>query len=105
MLKHFTEVEIIEDEKTVVKTVEVSQPSSSFVSITQGPAEIADEESLKKDKRGITHPNLHRRIETDKVVGEEVSPREYKLAIHGVDSYRLTRTFVHDEESTTSELP
>lgn len=74
--------------------------------MTQGPAVLADEEALKKDEQGLTHPNLHRRIKTDTTTGEqEYLPREYTLSVHGVDSYRSTKTFLHNEESTTTETP
>lgn len=80
--------------------------SKEFIKLTQGPAVLADEEALKKDEAGLTHPNLHRRIKEDKTIGEnEISPREYEIAVRGVDSYRSTKTFVHDEESTTTEIP
>lgn len=80
--------------------------SSEFIKMAQGPAVLADEEALQKDAKGLTHPNLHRRIKIDKTVGEEeYLPREYKLSVQGVDSYRSTKTFVHDEESTTTETP
>lgn len=80
--------------------------SKEFIKMTQGPAVIADEEALQKDKQGFTHPNLHRRVKSDRTIGEdEYLPREYQLSVQGVDSYRSTRTFVHDEESTTSETP
>lgn len=74
--------------------------------MTQGPAVFADDEALQKDEQGLTHPNLHRRIKTNKTVGEdEYLPREYELSVRGVDSYRSTKTFIHDEESTTTETP
>lgn len=80
--------------------------SQEFIKLTQGPAVLADEGALQKDRQGFTHPNLHRRIKVDRTIGEsEYLPREYELSVQGVDSYRLTKTFVHDEESTHSEAP
>ena len=38
-------------------------------------------------------------------LNKELAPREYTLQIHGVDSYRTTEIFVHDEESITTEIP
>lgn len=35
----------------------------------------------------------------------EYEPREYSLEIHGTNSYRTTTITVHDEDSTTSEIP
>ena len=64
--------------------------------IGQGPAKEATSEDLNRDELGFTHPNLHRRIQKDK---------KYKLGIYGYDSYRTTEIVVHDEESTTSEVP
>ena len=80
--------------------------SDRFIQMTQGPAVLADAEALQKDENGFTHPNLHRRIKVDRPLGEdEHLPREYALAVYGVDSYRTTESFVHDEESTTEETP
>lgn len=66
----------------------------------QGPAVPIDPGSIEetRDEAGFTHPNLHRRIDTDE-------PEKYELGIYGLDSYRLTDTSLHDEESTTSEIP
>lgn len=77
-----------------------------FIPITQGRAVPASEEDLKKDELGITRPDLHRRIksETSKE-GDEYLPREYSISVQGVDSYRYTQSFLHDEDSTTSEIP
>ena len=80
--------------------------SKEFIRMTQGPAVLADGEALQKDEQGFTHPNLHRRIKVNTTVGEdEYLPREYELSVHGVDSYRSTKTFIHDEESTQVETP
>ena len=70
----------------------------------QGPAVPIKSKSIekKRDKTGYTHPNLHRRI-----AKESADPKgaDYELGIYGVDSYRTTRWNMHDEESTTSEIP
>lgn len=80
--------------------------SKEFVPITQGPAKLADDTALQKDNVGFTYPNLHRRICKQRTVGQdECAPREYRLSIQGVDSYRTTESFVHDEESTSREEP
>lgn len=80
--------------------------SKKFIKVTQGPAVLADSVALKKDKDGFTNPNLHRRIKVKKTTGkDEYLPREYELSVRGVDSYRSTKMFIHDEESTTTETP
>ena len=73
---------------------------------------VVDQLAYEKDQDvGFTHPNLHRRIvrqdppETENPLNKELAPREYTLQIHGVDSYRTTEIFVHDEESITTEIP
>lgn len=72
------------------------------MSMAQGDmVEITDPESVEavRDNVGFTHPNLHRRT-TD-----GVTDRTYRVSVHGVNSYRYTEYAVHDEESTTSEIP
>lgn len=98
MLKHFTEVD--------GKVIELPESSAKFVNITQGPAILADDKAIEKDKVGFTNPNLHRRVKEDRTVGDkEYLPREYNLSIQGVDSYRTTESFIHDEESELREEP
>lgn len=81
--------------------------TAKYPKLGQGPATIADDESLAKDDLGFTHPNLHRRVDASEPNPEsgEVSPREYSFGIYGVDSYRTTKVNTHDEESTTCEIP
>ena len=65
-------------------------------------------EEQAKDDLGFTHPNLHRRIDAqDPPEGsKEVQPRKYTLGVYdGINSYRTTQIFYHDEESTTCEIP
>lgn len=77
-----------------------------FPVLTQGPATLATEEDIKKDKGIYTHPDLHRRIKTDtSQLEDEVSPRKYEISVNGVDSYRTTTSYTHDEESVTREEP
>lgn len=77
-----------------------------FPGLTQGPATLATEEDIKKDEGIYTHPDLHRRIKTDTSQPEgEVSPRKYEISVNGVDSYRTTTSYTHDEESVTREEP
>lgn len=91
-----------------------------IVPTAQGPAtkiESGSDEEKKDQQTGYTNPNLHRRI----VEGEDVSSDDksfelsgysgsslslsYKLGVHGTNSYRTTEYVVHDEDSTTSEIP
>lgn len=77
-----------------------------FPVLTQGPATLATEEDIKKDEGIYTHPDLHRRIKTDtSQLEDEVSPRKYEISVNGVDSYRTTTSYTHDEESVTREEP
>jgi hypothetical protein len=73
---------------------------------------IVDPAAYNKDINvGFTNPNLHRRIdpkeppEAENPLDQELAPREYSLEIHGTNSYRTTTITVHDEDSTTSEIP
>lgn len=77
-----------------------------FPVLTQGPATLATEEDIKKDEGIYTHPDLHRRIKTDtSQLEDEVSPRKYEISVNGVDSYRTTTSYTHDEKSVTREEP
>lgn len=79
-------------------------------------------EDAARDKLGFTNPNLHRRLDnkdhsdsasTMKVTpksqsipkGAELDLRNYTLQIHKVNSYRTVEYILHDEDSTTSEIP
>lgn len=64
-------------------------------------------EEEAKDQLGFTNPNLHRRIDPQTPADpKEVRPREYTIGVYdGINSYRTTQIFYHDEESTTSEIP
>lgn len=74
------------------------EESDSLVRDTS--ARLADEDDLKRDELGYTHPNLHRRIDpqapdTDNT--GEIAPRDYQLGILGVNSYRTTTKHFHDD--------
>lgn len=75
----------------------------------QGPAKPATAAQIQLDEGlGFTNPNLHRRIkpQAEATVGEyEYTGRTYQLMVQGKNSYRTTTMHVHDEESTTSEIP
>lgn len=78
-----------------------------FPKVGQGPAVIASAEDLQKEEIGFTHPNLHRRIDPQAPAegSEELKPRDYKLGIYGVNSYRTTAIHCQDDESDTVEVP
>ena len=99
----------------------------------QGQAKLDTAEDIEKDEDGVTKPNLHRRIDTDLTVDTEEfylttedgyrlttedgfqllctsyepAPRSesYILSVAGVSSFRTTERKIHDEDSTTSEIP
>ena len=79
--------------------------------MAQGPAKPATPEEIAKETdpiyEGKTKPNLHRRIDNEStpLSPEEVKPDTYELSVGGVSSYRTTTHTIHDEESTTTEIP
>lgn len=77
--------------------------------MTQGPGHYVEDpsEELTKDTIGFTGPNLHRRIDPQQPPESSpcLSPNSYSLGIYGMDSYRTVTEYVHDENSTTSEIP
>lgn len=103
------------------------------IPLAQGPAKPATAEDLVRDAVGITYPNLHRRIDTDlsatisefylttedgyrlttedgfQLLGTSYEPapgsESYILSVAGVSSFRTTERKIHDEDSTTSEIP
>ena len=60
---------------------------------------IDGSEEAVRDRNGFTHPNLHRRSNS------EDSGSHCKVGIYGLDSYRYTEIVTHNEESTDSEIP
>jgi len=62
---------------------------------------------IEYSSSGYTYPNLHRRIDNKSTPLQEgeVAPDTYNLTVSGVNSYRTTESFYHDEDSTTSEIP
>lgn len=67
---------------------------------TDRGARKATDEDLQRDEYGYTHPNLHRRIDPqqpDTNETGEVAPRDYRLEILGVNSYRTTTKHFHDD--------
>lgn len=68
---------------------------------------------------GFTNPDLHRRIDNDPEIPQgsdypfekydeegNAYPQSVSIGVwDGVNSYRTTTTYTHDEESTTVEIP
>jgi hypothetical protein len=76
--------------------------------MAQGPAKPATPEEIAKETDpGKTKPNLHRRIDNEStpVADDELVPDQYSLTVGGISSYRTTTHTIHDEESTTTEIP
>ena len=99
----------------------------------QGQAKLATPEDLEKDAIGVTKPNLHRRIDPDRVISlgdyylvmdedeypiadrdalmlirslaENAQSINYTLLVKSVNSYRNTEYILHDEDSNDSEIP
>lgn len=61
--------------------------------------QITDPDSVeyKRDVIGFTHPNLHKRMDSENDI--------YTIRVHGLNAYRYEDTSTHDEESETSEIP
>lgn len=84
---------------------------SMYPHVGQGPAKLADQVDMARDALGFTNPNLHRRVDpqdppkAEDPRNQEVAPRDYKLTIQNVHSYRTTQINVHDEESIYNETP
>lgn len=78
-----------------------------YPKLAQGEAKPATPVDIAHDQGGITYPNLHRRIDNDAtpLAEGELEPDKYTVSVSSVDSYRTTKHIVHDEESTTSEVP
>ena len=63
-------------------------------------AKPATKEEIEKELSGYTHPDLHRRIDPqipDINETGEIAPRDYQLGILGVNSYRTTTKYFHDD--------
>ena len=78
---------------------------AEFPKVKQGVAVPASAEDLRRDRRGHTNPNLHRRVNpqepdvAENALDQEVAPRDYQFAIEHVYSYRTTTLNTHDEDS------
>jgi len=80
---------------------------NTYPKLAQGPATPATPVDKAHDGGGITYPNLHRRIDNENTPLEEgeVKPNTYSVGVSCLDSYRNTEHIVHDEDSTTTEVP
>lgn len=61
--------------------------------------QITDPDSVewKRDEVGFTHPNLHRRVDSENTI--------YKISVHGLNAYRVEDIQTHDEETELTEIP
>ena len=86
--------------------------------MTQGPGHFIQDpsEEQTKDDIGFTNPNLHRRIDPldpedpflpvpSPLDPNAILPNSYEIGIYGKNSYMTQTVHVHDEYSTTSEIP
>lgn len=73
--------------------------------MAQGIAKPATQQEIDKEAT-YTDPNLHRRIEREpELEPQQTEPSKYKVGVFGVNSYRIIKSYYHDEESTESEIP
>lgn len=102
---------------------EIARENDRMLLVTDTGFELitdsGDQLCMNRAPFGFTHPNLHRRIDTDPVYepGVDYSMVYYddagnpfkqtvKIGVwDGINSYRTITNHVHDEESTTCEIP
>lgn len=113
---------------------EIEREDDYYVIVTDGGLPLLtdseEDEIAPNVNLGYTHPNLHRRIDLDAVptldelvaagidptthrypfvyYKEDGTPYRPSIALgvwDGINSYRTTTTYIHDEESTTCEIP
>lgn len=75
-----------------------------FVHIGQGPATPVNDGRTFEDL-GYTNPDLYRKVDPRERDFPEVAPRQYDLGIYSKDGYLTTTKLVHNEKSTTTEIP
>lgn len=82
-----------DDQGTVIKELNIEE-------IGQGPAQPATEAEISFDELGYTTPNLHRRIDSrlDDQDTEEITPKDYKFTIQGLNSHRYSRKTFHVDD-------
>ena len=86
--------------------------------MASGVAKPASIEEIAKDEHGYTNPNLHIRIDQDPdiPVGSDYPFVHYRpdgtaydqhvvVGTYGLECYRTTTTYIHDEESDEDEIP
>lgn len=73
----------------------------------QGYAKLASAEDIERDRLGFTHPNLHRRIDTDvEVIGPgEDAPRKYRLSIQNTNSVLYIESHLNEDAYLGDEIP
>ena len=121
--KHLQELTYTDSDGVVHKYPVLGQGPHRVVMKADGT--ILDQDAYDRDVVGYTNPDLHRRVDPQKppeptdpnydqddpksvdrsYLNQEIEPRKYELGIQGVHSYRTTTYTVHDEESTTTEIP
>lgn len=74
------------------------------IPLAQGEAKLATAEDIAKDEEGITYPNLHRRIDQD-MPYIDGGTSHYAVSVSAVNSFRTTTRNIHNEASTTEEIP
>lgn len=77
------------------------------ISNYQGPAVLATDADLQRDKNGYTNPNLHRRVYAKQPTADskEVHPRKYSFMRTSVYETQTVEKFTHDDDSDESETP
>ena len=82
----------------VVQTME-EDIMADYPKAASGVAVPASNEDLQRDELGYTNPNLHRRVDEDSQMISKVGVYD------GIHSFRTVDLNLHDEESTTCEIP
>lgn len=73
--------------------------------MAQGIAKPATQAEIDKEAT-YTDPNLHRRIENEpELEPQQTEPSEYSVGVFNLNSYRIKKSYYHNEESTESEIP
>lgn len=86
------------DVSAILKTPAGYDPydERAYPSSQKGPWVITSPEDRDRDVIGFTNPNLHRRLDAKLPKDEdEVLPREYRVNLMNVDSYRTTKKNYH----------
>lgn len=102
---------------------EIAKEDSKYFLATDGGSfmlsDLGDSLVPNTPDFGYTHTNLHRRIDDDPIIPAgsnypfvvyDKYGNPYKQSVKigvwdGLNSYRTTTTYTHDEESTTCEIP